>query len=229
MNGPGMIARANEIISRSTEAFVGAMDEGGYPHVSQRSLIYPRTIAELFFSSDRGGKLHGRLERDPRSSLCFSHGESNITLIGRTVEVTDGEVKKAHWLDWFGEHFPGGPEGPEFTLFRFRTERISLWINRESLSLPLEEILTPRSGCGLLCSLCDFRKSQDCSGCLAGKGEPFWGQCPVAACSRKKGLTHCGECPSLPCPLLEEFSCGEGEHCDDPRGARIGILRMWRS
>jgi hypothetical protein len=43
----------------------------------------------------------------------------------------------------------------------------------------------------------------------------------------EQGYTHCGECADIPCGILKGFSCGDGEHCDKPAGARIAVCRAW--
>jgi len=84
-----------------------------------------------------------------------------------------------------------------------------------------------QSRCGLLCNECSYKESHGCIGCIALNGKPFWGECPVAACCQKKGFIHCGECPDIPCEELTEFSCGDSEHSDNPKGARIEICKAW--
>lgn len=74
--------------------------------------------------------------------------------------------------------------------------------------------------CGLSCKDCTYREPCNCKGCIATNGNPFHGECPVAACCQKKGFTHCGECPDIPCELLSQYSC-DPEHGDTPSGARI--------
>ena len=76
--------------------------------------------------------------------------------------------------------------------------------------------------CGLRCEGCEFIKSHSCGGCIATRGNPFHGECPVAVCCQNRGLTHCGECPELPCALLDEYSCE-----DTPPGTRIEQCRKW--
>ena len=49
------------------------------------------------------------------------------------------------------------------------------------------------SRCGILCSKCDWKKTQKCKGCF-NIDNPFWGACPVKGCCEEKKLEHCGEC-----------------------------------
>lgn len=156
--------------------------------------ICARDLGELWFSGEGGGNLYDRITRDGRTSLSFYHRENNITLMGCTKEITDAAVKKERWLDWFINHYPGGPDGD------------------------IAPLTTPVSYCGLPCPTCDFKESHGCRGCHALGGKPFWGECPVASCSHSRDFSHCGQCPEMPCDQLKEFSYGHGEHMEQPPG-----------
>lgn len=123
----------------------------------------------------------------------------------------------------------GGPTDPVYFVVKFITKRVSFWIDSESIEFDISDISTPQSRCGLWCVGCTFRESHGCLGCMEMEGKPFWGECPVAVCCIDKGYLHCGQCPDMPCATLYEFSCGDGEHCDNPKGARLEILKYWSS
>ncbi|HEX3027951.1 MAG TPA: DUF3795 domain-containing protein [Clostridia bacterium] len=80
------------------------------------------------------------------------------------------------------------------------------------------------SRCGLLCSKCEFREQMNCKGCISTK-TMFWGECQVKTCCEAKALSNCGECPEMPCKLLNDFSYDK-EHGDN--GARIQQCRKWK-
>lgn len=81
---------------------------------------------------------------------------------------------------------------------------------------------TYQSYCGIQCDECKYREKFNCSGCLAMKGKPFWGECKVAMCCIEKELKHCGKCEKFPCELLNSFAYDK-EQGDD--GKRIENLR----
>ena len=94
------------------------------------------------------------------------------------------------------------------------------------------------SRCGLHCTGCTYKEPCHCGGCtetnghpfqgcIATNGHPFHGECPVAACCQEKGFVHCGQCPDIPCDLLQQYSC-DPEHGDTPQGARIRQCLAWR-
>ena len=82
------------------------------------------------------------------------------------------------------------------------------------------------SRCGLHCTGCEYKETCGCGGCIETNGHPFHGECPVAVCCQSKNITHCGECPDIPCELLVQYS-NDPEHGDNPRGARIEQCKKW--
>ena len=84
------------------------------------------------------------------------------------------------------------------------------------------------SRCGLVCSECEYKKEPyNCGGCVATNGNPFYGECKVAACCQSKGFGHCGRCHDMPCEMLYFYSYFDKEHGDNPPGARIEKLKKW--
>jgi hypothetical protein len=78
--------------------------------------------------------------------------------------------------------------------------------------------------CGDYCGICAWKEPMNCPGCQAARGDMFHGVCQVAKCSLAKGYAHCGECPDLPCGMLQAIS-DDPEHGDN--GERLANLRAW--
>lgn len=224
---PNIIKKTHDIIKKSSESAVGYIDKEGYPHVATRSIIQPTGMFTCYFSTDTSGNMAQCLQHNNRGSLCFRHGNDNITLMGTFQMVEDMKVKESMWIDWFINHYPGGYTDPEFCLLKFTCERASLWVDGEIARFNISDLLTVQSRCGLLCSTCTFTESHHCNQCIPTNGHPFYGECPIAACCQAKGYEHCGLCPDMPCDALHEYSCGDSEHCDQPKGARLEILQQW--
>ena len=222
-----ILERANQIIQACDAACLGVIDEDGCPSVSTASPIKPESIFEAYFATGLDANKTKRLLRDKRASVCYRADGNNITLVGEAEILTDQATKSWLWLDWFIHHFPLGETDPNYCIIKFVTKRASLWVDNESSEFAIDALLKVQSRCGLLCDGCGFRESYGCAGCVALGGKPFWGECPVAKCCQGRGFTHCGQCADMPCDTLREFSCGEDEHCDRPKGARIAVCRAW--
>ncbi|MCL2671677.1 MAG: pyridoxamine 5'-phosphate oxidase family protein [Clostridiales bacterium] len=222
-----LFERANQIIRGCDTAYFGVIDENGCPHVSTVSPIHAATILETYFSTNLDGNKARRLLQDKRTSICFRAGNDNITLVGEAEICTDQATKDKFWIDWFIHHFPLGDTDPNYCVIKFTTKRVSLWVDRQSAEFTIDQLLRVQSRCGLLCDFCTFKEPYNCGGCIETNGHPFHGECPVAGCCQERGHAHCGECADIPCEKLNEYSCGDSEHCDNPKGARIALCRAW--
>jgi general stress protein 26 len=126
-----IIEKANQIIKTCDTAYVGVIDENGYPSVATISPIKQENIMEIYFSTNIGGNKEKRLRKNNRASICFREGNNNITLVGDTEIITDQETKSRFWLDWFINHYPGGETDPNYIIVKLTTKRVSLWIDFE--------------------------------------------------------------------------------------------------
>ncbi len=223
-----IIAKANQIIKNCSEGYFSVVNQQGYPNVATRSNIKPEGIYSCYFATDTSGAMGNAIKLISKTSVCFREGSNNVTLVGDSEIIGNKETRLQLWQDWFINHFPKGPEDPEYCLVKFTTKQLSLWIDSETSVFNLNQITTPQSYCGLICSGCKYRNTHNCKGCFESKGNPFYGECPIGKCCQEKGLEHCGLCSQFPCDQLNEYSCGNGEQCDKPKGARLEILKMWK-
>jgi general stress protein 26 len=214
--------KANQIIKTCDAAYLGVIDEDGYPHVSTVSTIKPKDIFTAYFATGMGANKTKRLIRNKRASVCYRSGSNNITLVGEVEILTDQETKSRCWLDWFINHFPGGETDPNYCIIKFTTKRMSLWIDGDSAEKTLPDLSIIQSYCGCICDGCEYKESKGCKGCLENKGEQFWGECDLAKCCIQKGYAHCGECPDIPCETMRNMADD-----DDPKGARMVVCKAW--
>ena len=224
---PDMFAKANQIIKKCGEAYLGVIDENGGPSVSTVSTIRPESIFEAYFATGLAANKTKRLLKDKRTSVCFRAGSNNITLVGEAKILTDRQTKRRMWLDWFIDHFPLGETDPTYCIIKFTTLRVSLWIDYESAEFTIDELLKIQSRCGLLCTWCTYKETHNCGGCVETKGHPFHGVCPIAVCCQDKGYSHCGQCPDMSCEKLRAYSYDDQEHGDKVPGSRLEICRAW--
>jgi len=219
--------KANQIIKACDVAYIGLIDEAGFPVVSTISPAAQGDLFEAYFVTGTRSNKYKCLQGNNRGSVCYHAGGDNVTLIGEVEILTDQPIKSRFWQDGFTAFFPLGEQDPAYCVLRFTTRRVLLWIDGESAAFSIDALLTVQSRCGNLCHTCADGPSLGCTGCIQTNGHPFWGECPVAKCCQEKGYAHCGECPDIPCEILYGFSCGDTDHSDKPAGARIAVCRAW--
>lgn len=223
-----IIEKASILIREAQEAFMGVIDENGFPSVSTLSSIKTEGIFKCFYATGAGANKTKRILADPRVSVCYRKDDDNVTLVGEAGILTDQETRHNLWQDWFINHFPKGMDDPDYVIIQVIVKRVSLWIQGESAEFPVSGLLKVQSRCGLLCDGCAFREQTNCGKCLDTNGHPFHGECPVAVCCQDKGHMHCGECEQFPCHQLHTYSCLDKEHGDCPPGARLSVLQYWK-
>jgi len=223
-----IIEKANQVIRDCDAAYLGLIDENGYPTVSTVSTLKTQNIFEVYFSTGLAGSNKvKRIKKNIKASICFHNKDNNITLVG-TVEILTDQATKSHfWRDSLINHYPEGETDPNYCIIKLTTQQASLWVGYEYTAFAIEDLLKVQSRCGLLCSGCTYQESHSCTGCIEKNGTPFWGECDVAKCCMGKNLDHCGQCSDFPCDVLKGFSCGDGSECDKPKGARIEICKAW--
>lgn len=219
--------KANQIIRSCDTACFGVIDENDYPSVSSVSVIKPEDILEAYIATGTGANKTRRLMKNNKASVCYRVDGDNITLVGEAEIITDQETKSRLWLDSFINHFPLGETDTNYCIIRFKTKRVSLWIDGESSEFTIDRLLAVQSRCGILCNGCTYKESHGCGGCIETNGHPFHGECPIAICCQSKGHNHCGECDIIPCEKLYQYSYLDPEHGDKPQGARVAICRTW--
>jgi len=87
-------AKANQIIRDCDAAYLGVLDENGFPHVSTVSPIRPENLFEAYFATGLGANKTKRLRRDRRASVCYRADGDNITLVGE-AEISPTRRRKA--------------------------------------------------------------------------------------------------------------------------------------
>ena len=132
-----IIAKATGIVNSCEEGYFSVINKQGYPETATRSNIKPDGIYSCYFSTGTDAPMAESIRSSSKTSVCFRKGADNVTLIGDAVIVDDIKVKKELWLDWFINHFPGGPEDPGYCVVQFSTKEVSLWIDREQVKFEI--------------------------------------------------------------------------------------------
>jgi len=131
-----IIARTTEILNKSVDGLMtfAVLDENGYPSASVVTITNVDGIKEIMFCSGLDSNKAKRVQNCGKASLCYFTGEFNITLVGTAEILTDPEIKARNWRDGWEWIFPEGHNDPNFCVFRFKTERYSLYVDNEEVA-----------------------------------------------------------------------------------------------
>jgi len=133
-----LLEKAKQMIQTCENAAFGVIDEQGYPSVSAISLCEPKCVSELYFTTTLDSNKCKRLQKTNKASICYYTEANNLTLVGEADIITDQEMKRKCWQDWFIHIYPGGDTDPNYCVIKFTTKRVSLWIDEEGAEFPLD-------------------------------------------------------------------------------------------
>ena len=121
--------KAIDIVSNSETTVLSSINEGGYPRAVTMSNIKTEGIETIWFATGKNSAKVKHYEKNNKAGVCYKDGGNGITLVGSVQIVDDMNIKKALWLDWFIDHFPGGMTDPNYCVLKFDTKQGVLWID----------------------------------------------------------------------------------------------------
>lgn len=108
---------------------LASIDPKGNPRPVPLSKIKSDDIKTIWFSTGTESEKTKHFEINPHAGASFFDGSDSVVLTGKVTIVTDMEIKKALWVDWFYAHFPKGVEDPNYCILAFTAEHATYWIN----------------------------------------------------------------------------------------------------
>lgn len=121
--------KAESILQSASVATIARVGDDGYPSASTISSIKSDGIRTVWFATGLKSRKAQAFTLNNKASVCYREGGSNVTLVGTIEIVTEPQLKKELWLDWFINHFPGGITDPNYCLLKFTAHRACLWID----------------------------------------------------------------------------------------------------
>ncbi len=126
-----LISKAVIIMKNADVATIAKIDDKGYPRASTISNIKTDGVKTVWFSTGLKSSKVKFFSQNNKASVCYRDGGNNITLTGTIEVLTDPELKKQLWLDWFINHFPGGVSDPNYCILKFTTSEAVFWIDNK--------------------------------------------------------------------------------------------------
>jgi len=122
------IARVNKMLDAASmpNMVFSVLDEKGYPSGSLVGVTLKNGMKELYFGSNFESNKAKRVRANGKTSLCWGSDMFSITLVGTTTFVDDLEIKKKNWRDEWAAMGWTGYDDPDYTIFKFTTERYSI-------------------------------------------------------------------------------------------------------
>lgn len=135
-----VLAKASEIVKSLDHCTIAVIDDDGFPRASSISNIKAVGLRNMWFSTGLSSGKVRCLEKNNKASVCYQQEGQNITLMGTIEILTNEEIKRELWVDWFIEHFPEGPNDPNYCILKFSSQKGVLWVDRHYFEFDKQDI-----------------------------------------------------------------------------------------
>lgn len=123
--------KAVTLLAQCENVTVASVDSDGYPRPVQMSKIRTKGFSEVWMATSADSVKVKDFRENNKAGLCYEHYGDSVSLRGTVEIVTDDDIRKEMWQDWFIHHFPEGPADKDYTLLHFTGTKATFWINGE--------------------------------------------------------------------------------------------------
>lgn len=124
-----MKEKAEQLLQRCEVVVITSVNEEGYPRPVPMSKIKSEGYSVVWMATGTDSLKTKDFRLNPKAGLCYSENGNSVALTGEVEVITDAEIKKELWQEWFIAHFPLGPADPNYVLLKFKGQKATIWID----------------------------------------------------------------------------------------------------
>lgn len=123
-----VLEAARAAIASARYAFLITAGADGQPQARLMEAFPPTSDFSVWMGTRPNSRKVAQIRANPRATLAYYDpaGPNYVSLLGTARIVDDPAVRRKWWREDWEPHFPGGPEGKNFTVIEFRARRIEL-------------------------------------------------------------------------------------------------------
>ena len=114
-----MKEKAEQLLQRCEVVVITSVNEEGYPRPVPMSKIKSEGYSVVWIATGNDSLKTKDFRLNPKAGLCYSENGNSVALTGEVEVITDAEIKKELWQEWFIAHFPLGPADPNYVLLKW--------------------------------------------------------------------------------------------------------------
>lgn len=137
-------AHVIEFIQTQKTAFIGSVDEDGFPNL--KAMFSPRKIEGncFYFSTNTSSMRSQQFMKNPKASIYFYHRGrfkyEGIMLTGTMEVLQDAEIKKEIWRTGDTLYYRQGVTDPDYCVLKFTAVKGRYYCDLKSESFDMESL-----------------------------------------------------------------------------------------
>lgn len=142
-----IIAEIHELRRRSPIAFVGSVNENGFPQI-KAMLVFEdedkRGMKTHYFSTNYSSKRVKQFLADPKACVYYcdeTKDKYKGALFTGTIEVcTDHDTKAMLWRDGCEIYYPNGVDDDDYCVYKFTAETVNYYHGLSNKTFSVDEL-----------------------------------------------------------------------------------------
>lgn len=122
--------QASYVLDKCGYVTLATISEDGFPRPVAVDVLRHNGIKEIWMTTFLSSEKARHLKANNKAGISFVHEADSVSLIGQADIITDKEVLKEFYQDFFAYYFPDGVNDKNYCLIRFITDKAVLWIDR---------------------------------------------------------------------------------------------------
>lgn len=137
-------AEIKELRENSHVAYIGSVNEDGYPQIKGMLVLEHGNLRTHYFSTNTSSKRVGQYIKNPKASVYYcneTNGDYKGALFTGTMEVcTDHDTKAFLWRDGFEVYYPKGVDDEDYCVYKFTAETVNYYHGLSNVTVSIDEL-----------------------------------------------------------------------------------------
>ncbi len=132
-----LMKKAERLLAECPTVTIASINAEGFPRPVPMAKGDTEGCNTVWLATGADSVKVADFRRNPKAGLCYDKGGSSVCLRGIVEIIDDVDTRRQKWQDWYINHFPGGPDDPNYTLTRFVGTEATIWIDHEFAHLTI--------------------------------------------------------------------------------------------
>ena len=137
-------AGIRQLRENSDIAYVGSVNEEGYPQIKGMLVLEHDSMKTHYFSTNTSSKRVKQFLKNPKASVYYcdeTKDKYKGALFTGTIEVcTDHETKEFLWRDGFEIYYPKGVDDEDYCVYKFTAETVNYYCGLSNVTMSVDEL-----------------------------------------------------------------------------------------
>lgn len=139
-----VISEIKKLRENSPVAYVGSVNEAGFPQIKGMLAVEQGDIKTHYFSTNTSSKRAGQFLKNPKACVYYCDDTKDKykgALFTGTIEVcTDHETKAMLWHDGDELYYPKGVDDEDYCVYKFTAETVNYYYGLSNVTLPIDQL-----------------------------------------------------------------------------------------